>query len=217
LPEIGERFHRLTVTGTPVNDLYKTGSPSPTGIPVICDCGKKKTVWLYSLLGGSCKSCGCLRSEKSAARFKTHGESDTHLHIRWLGIKSRCKGTADPENYNNRGVGMCEEWFNSFEAFRDWSIANGYSQNLQIDRINNDGNYEPSNCRWTTRRVNTRNTRRNVNLTAFGETKCAADWLNDSRCKVTAPTLRKRVLSGFDHERAISLPGTRGRVSKNFN
>lgn len=92
-------------------------------------------------------------------------------------------------------------------AFRDWALSHGYADDLEIDRIDNEGNYEPSNCRWVTREVNQRNTRQNRLLSAFGETKTIVEWLEDPRCKVTSENkFRHRVDAGWLPERAIETP-----------
>ncbi len=103
-----------------------------------------------------CKSC--------ASRIKNtkHGMSRSRLYRAWASIKQRCcnKNDIGFKDYGGRGVIMCREWEYDFTAFRDWALVNGYSDTLTIDRRDNDGNYEPSNCRWTTKTVQSRNTRR---------------------------------------------------------
>lgn len=103
------------------------------------------------------------RSINIGNRFRTHGQTKTRLHSIWCGMKSRCKGTAGPlatEYYFDRGILVCDEWIKSFGSFRDWALANGYRDDLEIDRIDPDGNYEPVNCRWATRVQQMRNTRK---------------------------------------------------------
>ena len=100
----------------------------------------------------------------SVAKYADSGPiKDCNLYSRWLGIKNRCYNVhfKQYKDYGGRGIKVCDEWLYNFKAFYDWSIENGYSPELQIDRINNDGNYEPNNCRWVTRKVNMNNTRRN--------------------------------------------------------
>ena len=91
-----------------------------------------------------------------------HGESYTRLHAIWCGMKSRCSGQTSylaTRYYQDKGIVVCEEWRCSYETFRDWAQANGYQDNLEIDRIDGNGNYEPSNCRWVSRCNQMRNTR----------------------------------------------------------
>lgn len=107
----------------------------------------------------------------------THGCSKTRLYETWCCMKKRCYNQKDKryKNYGGRGIKVCDEW-QTFEPFYDWAMANGYREDLTIDRIDVDGNYEPSNCRWATMIEQMRNTTRNHFVTAFGETKTIAEW-----------------------------------------
>lgn len=92
-----------------------------------------------------------------------HGESGGRLHNIWCGMKSRCKGTCSASArhyYRDRGITVCSEWAESFAAFKEWALANGYDETLELDRIDNDGNYCPENCRWATRSQQMTNTRK---------------------------------------------------------
>lgn len=114
-----------------------------------CTCGKEKVVHGHSLRRGQTKSCGCLQKEKATK----HGMKGTRLYTIYLSIKQRCYYTKHIhyKDYGGRGIKMCDEWLdkeNGFTNFYKWAIANGYSDDLSIDRINVDGNYEPNNCRW---------------------------------------------------------------------
>jgi len=103
------------------------------------------------------KSCGCMKQKF----LIKHGESHTKLHKVWSSMKKRCLNLNDKgyKNYGGRGIAVCNEWL-EFIPFRDWAVNNGYKEGLQINRINNDGNYEPSNCNWISHKENGRNTRR---------------------------------------------------------
>jgi len=112
----------------------------------------------------------CSEACGNSAKGRRHGESRTRLHVIWCKIKARCnpasKSRLAKKYYSERGITVCDEWASSYEAFRDWAIANGYSDGLEIDRIDNDKGYRPDNCRWATRHQQMQNTRKS----ARGET-----------------------------------------------
>ena len=129
-----------------------------------CKCGKEIIRSHRSLLENrGYKSCGCYRKRRVSETHKTHGLSNTRLSGIWRDIKSRTLNPKhkDYNDYGGRGITICDEWKNDFKSFYDWAVLNGYEENkgLSIDRINNDGNYEPHNCRWTTQTIQCRNQR----------------------------------------------------------
>ena len=124
-----------------------------------CYCGTIFKLRKYSLK--TTKSCGCLQRESIKQKTITHNLSSHNLSSRWRGMKGRCYNPNNNKyiNYGARGIIVCDEWKNDFKAFYDWSIKNGYSKELSLDRIDVNGNYEPSNCRWTDAKTQARNIR----------------------------------------------------------
>lgn len=117
-----------------------------------CVCGAFKDVTTSDLVSMNTKSCGCMRY---ANMPKKHGFSSERLYRIYIAMRTRCRTSIYYEN-----VSVCDEWKNDYKAFRNWALSNGYEDNLTIDRINNLGNYEPSNCRWVTMKVQAQNKRK---------------------------------------------------------
>lgn len=130
-----------------------------------CDCGNEIQVSATDIVSGHTRSCGCLMRETSAKTLTTHGKSKERLYTVWQGMLGRCNRPSlkSYENYGGRGIKVCEEW-RDYEAFREWAYANGYDENAPIqqctiDRIDVNGDYEPSNCRWVDAKTQAKNKR----------------------------------------------------------
>lgn len=147
--------------------------------------------------------------------YERHGgkKDNPRLYSIWKGLRQRCQNPNSPSysNYGGRGICVCSEW-DSFSNFRLWALENSYSDDLSIDRINNDGNYEPGNCRWATDLVQARNSRHVHTVEAFGESKSISEWSEDPRCPVRYHTLKKRLSMGWPPEIAITKGAEQSRV-----
>lgn len=146
-----------------------------------CSCGGIKIARADALTSGATKSCGCLKKEQDRANLTAnhfHKQSGTRLYTIWQGMKSRCNNKHDARyhRYGGRGITICDEWAKDFSAFYDWAINNGYSDNLTIDRIDNDGNYEPINCQWSTAKDQCNNRETNINITIGNSTRTLQEW-----------------------------------------
>lgn len=135
-----------------------------------------------------------------------HGQRSTRLYKTWMSMKQRCNNPSSTrfENYGGRGISYVKEW-ETFLPFYVWAIQNGYNETLQLDRVDNQGNYGPDNCRWVTASQNSRNRRTSRYETLWGETKTLAAWAEDIRC-VASSELRKRLYRGWTFEDAMTVP-----------
>lgn len=174
-----------------------------------CSCGSpSRRVDTAKLRSGKTLSCGCLAREMTAQRSRQnvkHGMSRTTEYRIWVKMNNRCH---NPQNdgyaaYGGRGIVVCDRWRDSFENFLA-DMGRRPSNALTLDRRDNDGPYSPTNCRWATKPEQQRNTRRNVLVTAFGETRVLMDWANDPRCTVGYKGLQKRLRKGMTPEEAIT-------------
>lgn len=126
----------------------------------------------------------------------------------WRNMKHRCYNPSNTHYryYGGRGIEVCEEWLTSFSSFKEWAESNGWAPGLEIDRINNDGNYSPDNCRFVAQRENKNNCSYTVLLSAWGETKSAGYWMDDARCVVSRDTITDRMKRGWISEAAMGTP-----------
>lgn len=155
----GKRFGRLTV-------IERTKSKGKNTVWLCkCDCGKTTTSDGYQLRKGITVSCGCYHAEQCGKQHKKHGFTRTRLYRIYYKMKERCyKPTNDNfKYYGGLGITICEEWLNDFGAFASWAIANGYADNLTIDRKENTKGYSPENCRWITIQEQQKNRRKRGN------------------------------------------------------
>lgn len=169
----GKRFGRLVVLDRAENS--KTGN---TRWICKCDCGNDTIVSANHLRRGGVKSCGCYKKDLMSNRKNAHHKTNTKIYKVYAGIKSRCynENNQDYSCYGGRGIKICNEWLSDFMNFYNWAMSNGYRENLTIERIDVNGNYEPKNCRWATRIEQSNNTRRNRFVIYNNEKHTIAEW-----------------------------------------
>lgn len=170
----------------------------------LCDCGKISTVRSCYLKSGAIKSCGCLKVDHP--NRTTHGKKDTRIYYIWSAMKQRClnPNSRNYSNYGGRGITVCEDWKYSFENFYNWSLGNGYNDNLSIDRIDNNLGYCPENCRWTDGHTQANNTRHNKMLTHNGKTRTMSEWSKETGIKYQK--IKDRLNKcGWSVEQALSI------------
>lgn len=193
------------LTGQRFGKWYVISRASNRGKAVMwlchCDCGKEKVVHGTSLKSGASTNCGCGRIEKHR---KTHGLTKHPLYRVWQRMKgcTHSPSHQDYDNYGGRGISMCDEWKTDFKNFYDWSMNNGWEKGLEIDRINTNGDYEPSNCRFTDRKGQMQNTRRTHIITYNGETHSITEWAE--KLGMNRNTLYNRLQHGWSIEKALT-------------
>lgn len=165
-----------------------------------CECGGETVVTTGNLNSGNSKSCGC---EKYKGNRRTHGMSDSRIYTIWSSMKGRCLNEKDAHysDYGGRGITINEEWVNSFAKFYEWSVENGYTDDLTIDRINVNGNYEQSNCRWITIEEQQKNKRNNIHIDINGVEMIASEWARISN--TNHQTIFSRIKKGWSGEDLI--------------
>jgi hypothetical protein len=199
----GKRFGRLVILKRAENTAL-----GQTRWLCICNCGNKIEAAGNDIRSGHTKSCGCLHREVASKRLTKHGAANTRLYGIWRGMWRRCNNPWDEStkrSYIDRGIAVCDEW-RDYGVFRAWALANGYAENLTIDRTDNDKGYSPENCRWATAKQQANNRRTNVFVTYNGETKTVAEWAEITG--VRWQTLHGRLTrEGWDAEKAFATIG----------
>jgi hypothetical protein len=201
--KIGDRFGRLTVIASSGRSARK-GRLGPKLWLCRCDCGRDLNVSDGNIRRQM--SCGCFAIDALVARSTSHGRTNTAEWRAWKAMLDRCSPTNRcSRNYFERGIRVCDEWASSFEAFFS-HVGLRPSTRHELDRIDNDLGYEPGNVRWATAKEQIRNRRVTVRLTAHGETKPLAEWLEDAGMltRTIEQRIRRRIASGWPHERALA-------------
>ena len=195
----GQKFGRLTVVERAEDYVSPKGNRLTQWL-CKCDCGNYSVVNACSLRSGATKSCGCIN--------RKHGMTKTRLYNIWVDMRQRCYNGNYPHfhRWGGKGVVVCEEWKDNFQAFAEWALKNGYDKKLSLDRINGNGNYEPCNCRWATAKEQARNTVKNRIITIDGVTKPIWEWIKTS--PITESTYYKRIKKGMSDKEALFTPST---------
>lgn len=208
---IGKRFGRLFVVDFDHADGYRKY------YQCICDCGNMKVVLKGNLLAGRTTSCGCYQKERAseASSLPPHYR---RLRSIFRGMKSRCydEKCSGYKRYGGRGISICDEWLNNIDSFCKWALDNGYEDGLSIDRIDNDGDYCPSNCRWATPSIQMSNYSRNVLIEYNGEKKTMSQWAEEYGIRLTTLHNRLRYL-GWSIDKALNEPVIQRNYARSTN
>lgn len=206
----GQKFGKLTVIGI--------GERRPVGRRGVmkqywvcqCECGANKEICGDNLRSGVSQSCGCATREATIERSTKHGfakrgHKRSRIYSIWASMLGRCERSTDDAYcyYGGRGITVCDEW-HDFLTFKDWAMSNGYDKNLTIDRIDVNGNYEPTNCRWVPQCVQNNNTRQNTMITLGRVTHSLADWCRAFNLNYSAVRARRSL--GWNDYDALFTP-----------
>ena len=205
----GHKFGRLTA----IRDIGKAPNNRGRFWLCGCDCGNANEVPAGWLRSGNTISCGCAQREaaaKSCVKRSTHGLHNHRISTIHKGMHDRC---VNPNNisypyYGARGIYVCADWFN-LAVFAEWAFANGYSDDLTIDRIDNEGIYEPSNCQWSTYQEQARNRSNSTEVSMDGNTRTVAEWAEVSG--IGSTTILYRLKAGWDVRTALTRERNRGK------
>lgn len=202
---MSDRYGKLLIIG----EMHRR--EGRTWVMCACDCGVLKDIRADHLKSGNSTSCGCDRLVKLKDKIKIHGDSGSREHFSWCSMKRRCTNPSDAGymNYGGRGIKVCERWM-EFSNFID-DMGRAPSVEYTIDRIDNDGDYCPENCRWATKMQQARNRRNNKIVEIDGVKKTLEEWSRGS--PITYQGIRYRLLVGWSERDAVFLPARSRRSS----
>ncbi len=206
---VGMEFGRLTVVEEIEPRRNLKGVVKERRWRCMCSCGSSVLVGSAKIKSGNTRSCGCLRRDLVAAKNRTHGNYGTPTYVSWNAMLTR---VTNPNRHNSasyvgKGITVCDRW-RSFESFLE-DMGERPSSKHTIERRNNDGNYEPSNCYWGTKTQQAQNQSHNVNLTLGEETHCVTEWSRLTGRKLS--TLFGRIRMGWDDEKVLTTPLLKNR------
>lgn len=199
----GKRFGKLTVVQAADSRTSPGGSKKAYWL-CNCDCGCSKEIAAASLIRGVVISCGCVVKDRISQLNRTHGQTGTRLYRIWCAMKSRCNNPNfwEYRNYGGRGIRVCDEWNDDFSSFKTWASLNGYTNEMSIDRINNNLGYSPLNCRWIPKSEQSSNRRNSIYISAYNKTLSAREW--SVRLGLSYSTIVYRYHQGLAPEEILS-------------
>lgn len=208
IDETGNRFSKLLV----LKRVENAGNGHTQWL-CKCDCGNKCVVTASNLRRGRQVSCGCYGKSVNAKNNVPTELKQSRIYTIWKDMLYRCNCEKSNRysRYGLRGIKVCDEWVDNFNAFYEWAMSNGYDDTLSIDRIDTNGNYEPSNCRWASRKTQARNRSTNRLLTYKGVTKCLAEWCEIYNLK--QQTISQRIKYGWDDTEEILFGRMKGEIN----
>lgn len=192
---VGKTFDHLTVTRL---RYVRRGRCVDLMADCVCKCGKTIVTRVSGIVNKTTRSCGC--------RKMKHGLAHTKLYAVWLNMRNRCynENVRAYARYGARGITVCDEWKDEFIPFMRWALSHGWNESLQIDRIDNNGQYCPDNCRFVTRSENVRNREVSEKITFNGETHHIVEWAKILGVSVTA--LHNRRVRGWSKDKIFTVP-----------
>lgn len=198
--------------------ILNNGKQNHTYCKIQCKCGHISAIKISQLNfnGKKCRHCASAKRQIHNHKYRDR-EDYKILYNRFKSTINRCYNISTDayKDYGARGIKICDEWLNDFTKYYEWAISNGFSKDKSLDRIDVNGDYCPQNCRFTDAKTQANNNTRNIYLTAFGETKTATQWEEDSRCVVSSRILIYRVKHGWNDESAIITKGNTKRKAYN--
>ena len=200
----GQKINKLTIIKRVANSKW-----NETRWLCNCECGNQTILTYGKIAYGRTKSCGCYLKEATSNLNKKHGLRNHRLYNILANMKQRCynENSKAYKNYGGRGIKICDEWLakeDGFMNFYNWAINNGYNGDLSIDRIDNDGNYEPQNCRWVNNSIQSNNRRNNHKLTFNGDTLNISEWAE--KYNLTISAIIHRLDRGWSIEKTLTTP-----------
>lgn len=197
---IGQKFGRLTIVRELEPKVFPICKARVRMFECTCDCGVTRINYLTTLTRGTTTSCGCFKRENAKIKYTTHGNSSES----WIlnGIKQRCNNSNHPDyhRYGGRGISVCDRWMKYENFIQD--MGRRPSMDYSVERIDNNGNYCPENCKWATKSEQSRNTRYNKIVSHEGKSQCIAQWAED--LEINYGTLQSRLWRGMETKKALT-------------